>query len=531
MKKWHILKNIKIEKLVFWWKWFAKLKSDNKDIDWKTIFVTWWCIPNSIVNLRVLKNKKNFIETQITETIKKSPVEKKHPTNKYWMSWGWRWINIDYDEQLKIKENQVKESFFHLQKLQKNINFEKITPSPIIDWYRNKVEFSFWKYISARYDREEHFNLWFHKQWEFSKIEDFEGCPLIDEFQNKIFREIKEFTKKSWFPVYDNMRQKWFFRHLVIRKTHFTNEMMIILWFNDKDDEKISKKAISSFSQSPHPNPLPRGEGGEQKEQNKREQNEKGIEQDESKIKEEIVNESNNIEYRIEKIKDFFVNLVKKYSEIKSVYLSHNSNLWDVAIGDLELIYWNEFITEKLHWLKFNISPKSFFQTNSSWAEKLYSKVLDFIKSDIKNIEILDLYAWTGTIWMIFAKMWAKKVYSVELVESASKNWKENALLNWLKNIEFICAKVENFLKNFWKRDIDLLVIDPPRVWMHPDALSNILKFKSHQIIYVSCNPGTLTRDLEYILNNSEYRIEKVWIMDMFPHTSHIESVVSMVRG
>jgi len=489
MRKWDVLENILVEKLVFWWKGFARLKSDNPDIDWKAIFITGGAIPDSIVNLRVLKKKKDFIETQILEIVKKSPIEKQHPTNQYGMSWGWKWINIPYEEQLKIKENQVKESLFHIEKLQEHIPFEVIEPSPIIDWYRNKVEFSFWKFISAKYDMEQHFNVWFHKQWEFSKIEDFDGCPLIDEFQNIVFKEVKDFAKQSWLPVYDSMRQTGFFRHLMIRKTHFTNQMMLILGFND------------AFS--------------------------------------------DNLDNEISQIETFFKELGEKYPEIKSIYLSYNSNKADIAIWDLELIYWKEYITEELHWLHFNISPKSFFQTNSSGAEKLYSMVTDYItppptgtsleKGRFKSLSeqvVLDLYGGTGTIGMIFSKAGAKEVYSVEMVKSASEDGKKNAQLNKLENINFVCAKVEDFLWNYldeWKK-ADLLVIDPPRVWMHPNALPNILKFDVKQIIYVSCNPATLARDLDFIMKNSTYKIEKVWAMDMFPDTSHIETVVSLIK-
>jgi tRNA/tmRNA/rRNA uracil-C5-methylase (TrmA/RlmC/RlmD family) len=200
----------------------------------------------------------------------------------------------------------------------------------------------------------------------------------------------------------------------------------------------------------------------------------------------------------------------------------------------LELIYWSEIISEELHWLRFNISPKSFFQTNSSWAQKLYELVLDFAHIDnLSSQKVLDLYAGTWTIWMIFAKAWAKSVTSVEMVKQASENWKANAILNWLNDMDFKCAKVEDFLKSYLDKwnSADLLIIDPPRAWMHPDALPNILKFWVNQIIYVSCNPSTLSRDLWYIMNNSDYKIEKIQAMDMFPHTHHIETIVSLIKS
>ena len=512
IKKWDILENILIEKLVFGGKWFARLSHSNPDYDGRVIFVTGGAIPGTVANLKVLKKKKSFLETQIVEIIKKSPIEIENPNNKYWMSGGWKWINIPYTEQLKIKQEQVKEALKIVEQKQANLPYLPIEGSPIIDWYRNKVEFSYWKFISKKYDIEQHFNLGFHKQWEFSKIQDMEGCPLIDEEQNEIYREIKVFSKTIWLPVYDQKTQKWFFRHIMLRKTYFTKEMMILLSFNPNyfdDKPNLDKKE------------------------------------------------------KLEIIKEFLINLAKKYPIIKSIYFSHNPNKADVCIGDLELIYWEKTIKEKLQWLFFNISPTSFFQTNSAWADKLYSMVLDFAKGeqnitphtletplkkeikDFSKMTVLDLYGWTWTIWMIFAKAWAKKVISVEIVSSASKDWEKNAKLNNLDNIEFVNAKVEDFLEkyintplnpplqegnNSSKGEADLLVIDPARAGMHPDALPNILKFNTKQIIYVSCNPSTLARDLGFILVNSDYKIEKIQAMDMFPHTHHIETIVSLVK-
>lgn len=482
IKKWDVLENIKVEKLVFGWKWYARLSHSNPDLDWRVVFITWWAIPLSVVNLRVLKKRNSFLETQIIDTVVKSPIEQTHPKNPYGEC-GWcKRVNIPYDEQLKIKQNQVKEAFNIIWKLQKDINFLDIEPSPIIDWYRNKVEFSYGKYISHKFWIEEHFNLGFHKQWEFSKVQDYDWCILIDELQNEIFREIKTYSKTLWLPVYDQMKQDWFFRHLLIRRTYFDDEIMLLLSFNPEYFERNRKI-------------------------NKKE--------------------------KLNLIKNFLLNLSKKYSQIKSIYLSHNPNKSDTCIWDLELVYWEKTIKETLLGLTFNISPTSFFQTNSTWAEKLYSLVLDFAhKEQLNKQTILDLYGWTGTIWMIFAKHWAKEVFSVELVTSASKDWETNAKLNWLTNIAFENKKVEDFLVEYIQKwnNADLLIIDPPRVWMHPWALPEILKFWTKQIIYVSCNPATLARDLEYILKNSDYKIEKVKAVDMFPHTHHIETIVSLIK-
>lgn len=475
MKKNEILKNITVEKLVFGGKWFARLKSENKDIDGKAIFISGWVIPGSIINVRVLKSRKDFIEAQAQETIQKSPIEKLHPNNIYGMQAGCGWVNIPYEEQLKIKAWQIEESLFHTKKLQPDFEISPIVASPLVDNYRNKIEFSFWKFISAKHEKNEHFNVWFHKQWEFSKIEDFDGTILISELANKIYKEIKDFAKNSWFPVYDQFNGEWFFRHIVIREAFFTKQIMIIFSIN-------------------HTFP-----------------------------------EIKNLDF----VKDFFQELAKKYPEIASIYLSLNNSKADVAIWELELIYGKKYIEEKLLGLTFNISPKSFFQTNSYGAEKLYSEVLSQVDANsLKDFTVLDLYGWTGTIWMVFAPH-AKKVVSVELVKDASEDGKENAWKNNITNMDFVNAKVEVFLDDYiksWEK-ADLLIIDPPRAGMHPDALPNILNFKTKNIIYVSCNPATLARDLAYILQNSDYKITKVTPVDMFPHTSHIETIVTLERS
>lgn len=473
MKKGEIIENIKVEKLVFWGKGFVRLD------DGKVAFITGWAIPGSGVNLRIIKKKKDFYETQITEVIQKSPIE----TGSYELFPGAPWINIDYNEQLKIKQTQLEEAFFHVKRLQNNILFLPIIAAKEQFWYRNKIEFSFWKYISHKEDIFQDFNVWFHKRWEFSKVEDYNECLLIDQEQNEIYREIKQYAKNSWLPVYDQKMWVGFWRHLMMRKMHFSSEILIVL------------SVFPSYFDNQE-------------------------------------NTSYNKEETFEKIKFFLVWFTQKFPHIKSIYISHNWNKSDTLIWEMELIYWDTNISEQLLWLTFDIWPKSFFQTNSKGAEILYSLVKDFAhKETFKMGRVLDLYAGTGTIGMIFADI-AQEVISVELVSEASKSGVSNAKKNNIENISFVNAKVEAFLEEYLSENkkADLLIIDPPRAGMHPKTLPNILKFQTKQILYVSCNPGTLVRDLQYILENSDYSIEKIQAVDMFPHTHHIETVVSLIK-
>jgi len=506
MKRGVIIEDITIEKLVFGGKWFVRLE------DGKVAFITGWAIPGSRVNIKITKKRKDFYETQIIEVLEKSPIE----TESYDLFPGAPWMNINYKEQLKIKQTQIEESMFHLKKYQENINFFPIIPAPEQFGYRNKIEFSFGKYISHRDDIRQEFNVGFHKRGEFSKVEDYDECLLIDDIQNEIYGELKTFCKQSGLPVYDQKMQHGFWRHFMMRRMHFSEDILIVV-----------SVYPGFFKQQTHP----RSFSLQEKEAD---YNQEQHMQPSSLEKRGDSEESFDRETELEKIKIFLKQLAEKYSWIKSVYISHNSNKADTLIGEMELVYGNEVITERLLWLTFDIWPKSFFQTNSRWAEVLYSLVKDFFLDYHKNEKIwtvLDLYAGTGTIGMIFSDV-AHDVVSVELIEEASKSGEKNAQKNGITNMSFINAKVEDFLDDYLEQNkkADLLIIDPPRAGMHPSALPNILNFETQQIIYVSCNPATLSRDLWYILEHSDYIIEKVQAVDMFPHTHHIETVVSLVK-
>lgn len=227
----------------------------------------------------------------------------------------------------------------------------------------------------------------------------------------------------------------------------------------------------------------------------------------------------------------FVGKLMEQFPHITSVYLLQNSGRADIVTGDAILMKGKPTITEHLLGKTFEINPKSFFQTNSLGAEKLYSVIRDLMKT--QGGTLLDLYAGTGTIGILLADRF-EKVHSVELVTEASKDGAKNALKNGATNITFINDKTENFLPKFLAENSDIkntsLIIDPPRDGMHPGALPEILKFNSKEIIYVSCNPATLARDLDYILANSDYHLTDIVPVDMFPHTHHIETVVRLEK-
>jgi 23S rRNA (uracil1939-C5)-methyltransferase len=205
------------------------------------------------VNIKIIKKRKDFYEAQITKVLEKSKIE----TENYDLFPGAPWMNIDYKEQLNIKQNQIEESFFRIKNLQSEINFLPIVLAPDQFGYRNKIEFSFGKYISHRDDIAQHFNVGFHKRGEFSKVEDYDECLLIDERQNEIYRELKQFCKDSGLPVYDQKMNKGFWRHFMMRRMHFSEDILIVLSIypgffeseenTDNFDETSSLEKIRTF--------------------------------------------------------------------------------------------------------------------------------------------------------------------------------------------------------------------------------------------------------------------------------------------
>lgn len=204
-----------------------------------------------------------------------------------------------------------------------------------------------------------------------------------------------------------------------------------------------------------------------------------------------------------------------------------NDSLSDVVAADkIEVLYGRDYIAESLLGLKFKITPFSFFQTNSRGAERLYSLVRSFMGNSEAKV-VFDLYCGTGTIGQIVAPK-AKKVVGVELIEEAVAAANENAKLNGLNNCEFIAGDVAKVIQEISDKP-DIIILDPPRAGVHPTALKYVVEFNAKDIIYVSCNPKSLVNDLK-VLIESEYKIEKVVLMDMFPHTPHIETVVKLKK-
>jgi 23S rRNA (uracil1939-C5)-methyltransferase len=483
-----IIENVKIEKVWFWWIGIAHNQ------DWKTILVSWWVLPWMIVDVKILKKKSDFIKAQAIK-INSWNIELKadkickhhfvydtnlftntenHKAEKVWC-WWCKWQILPYEEQIKLKEQVVKDSFNWTNFFEKS--YEWIIPSERIFNYRNKMEFSFWKYI-AKEKEYSHWSLGFHKQWQFSKIVDIDSCLIADNKINEVFAYLKKIIKNSNLPVYDQFNHTGFFRHLVIRQGSNTGQVLVNLVIASKYLEK-NKWEINKWQ----------------------------------KLQDQLMQDS----YLKENINTFIITEnnwladVVKWQDIKTIPL-----WWPWYIFD-KLIIDNQEIT-------FRISAFSFFQTNTYQAQNLFKTAKNLLPKIKWNI--LDLYCGAGTIGISLNKLWIwENLLGVEIVEDAVKDAYKNAEINWLKNTKFIADKAENI--NFEAENIGLVVIDPPRSWLHPNVVNFLINLKekfNFPLLYISCNPVTMARDLK-MLEKWWWSIKKLKAVDMFPHTHHIEMI------
>lgn len=290
---------------------------------------------------------------------------------------------------------------------------------------------------------------------------------LNSKLGNRIIDELKIILNREKISVYDENKHSGFLRNIMIR-TNSKNEAMVVLIINSTKIEK--------------------------------------------------------------RFKDILLELKNKVSEIKSIYISLNFKRTNVAIGEKNIFIWGEkTLKEELSGINFNISPTSFFQINLEQTKKLYKIAVDKIEN-IENKNIIDAYSGTGTIAMILSKK-AKKVFAVEIIESATKDGVKTAQENEITNIDFINGSVEDKVTELLEKGekIDTIVFDPPRKGIDENTLNFVGKSTIKELVYISCNPATFARDIE-ILGNYGFKTNHIQPVDMFPQTSHIECVALLKR-
>ena len=417
-------------------------------------------LPGQKVKFVVSKKRSGKAQGRLKEIIEKSPMEDVEPNCPHFGDCGGcSYQTMSYENQLKLKEDMVKGILDNA--IKGDYRFEGILGSPVQWGYRNKMEFSFGDEF-----KDGPLALGMHKKNSFHDIVTVDNCKIVDKDYNIILRCVLDYCAKRELPFYHKLRHEGYIRHLLVRRTTKTKELLVALVTTS--DAEMEKKA----------------------------------------------------------------DLMRLVEEIKALDLSAklcgvihiiNDGLADVVQSDeTRVLYGQEYVYEELLGLKFKISVFSFFQTNSLGAEVLYSKAREYI-GETKDKLIFDLYSGTGTIAQILASV-AKKVVGVEIIEEAVEAAKVNASLNNLDNCTFIAGDVLKVIDELHDKP-DLIVLDPPRDGINPKTLQKIINFGVDRMVYISCKPTSLARDLE-MLQEQGYKVEKACAVDMFPGTVHVETVV-----
>ena len=310
--------------------------------------------------------------------------------------------------------------------------------------------------------------LGMHKKGSFHDIVTVHSCKIVDEDYNQILQTILEFYQEKQVPFYKKMQHVGVLRHLVVRQSAANKDILVNLVTTTQDLECLC----------------------------------------------------------LDELQEKLLSL-ELHGQIVGILHTYNDSLSDAVIPEkIITLYGRDYINEKILGLTFKISPFSFFQTNSKGAEVLYETARSYV-GETKDKVIFDLYSGTGTIAQMLAPV-AKKVIGVEIVEEAVEAAKENAALNGLHNCEFIAGDVLKVIDEITEKP-DFIVLDPPRDGIHPKALEKIIAYGVEQIVYISCKPTSLVRDLE-IFKERGYKMVKATAVDQFVGTLHVESVVLLSR-
>lgn len=449
-------------------------------VDGKVVFVKQG-IPGDVVDVQINKVRSGYSQGFIVRMKAPSPHRLSPFCTHFGTCGGCTWQTLPYAMQTAFKQQQVVDQLTRIGHLQ----LPEVSPilgSEKTDHYRNKLEFTFsnrrwllpgedWSELSD----EDRLGLGFHVSGFFDKVLDIRECHLQREPSNAIRLFVKQYAMDHGLSFYDLRENHGFLRTLTVR-TPSTGEVMLVVCF-----------------------------GGE-------------AQGEEARPRREALLEA----------------IRKRFPEITSLYYVINPKAND-TFGDLPCSLYSgvEAIYEQMENLRFKIGPKSFYQTNSAQAYRLYSVVRDFVREGILGCEkpvIYDLYTGTGTIALFLSSL-ARKVVGIEYVPEAIEDAKVNARENHIDNADFFAGDMKDVLNTDFiatHGQPDIVVLDPPRAGIHPDVAQVLLTCAPQRMVYVSCNPATQARDLAVFA--PDYDIVHVQPVDMFPHTIHVENVVSLIR-
>jgi 23S rRNA (uracil1939-C5)-methyltransferase len=437
----------------------------------KVVFVP-GVIPGDVVDVQLVKNKKDWAEGIAIAIVEPSPNRLQPFCQHFGTCGGCKWQHLPYEMQCAFKEEEVKQ---HVKRIAKT---EPETWLPIISadfqtQYRNKLEFTFStkSYIPREqlHDPSLHADkpaLGFHAPRIFDKVIDITQCHLMDDINNRLRNTLRDYAKEKGSEFYDIKNHTGWLRNLIVRFTTTQQLMVNLCLGEEREEERI---ALLNY-------------------------------------------------------------LLDQVPEITTLLYTINPKKNDTIYDLTPIVYYGPgYIEEQLGHLRFIISPKSFFQTNTLQAEKLYSIVRDF--AGLTGSEVVyDLYCGTGSIGLFVANR-AKKIVGVEVIADAVEDAKKNAAANDIYHAQFFAGDVikicnDSFFHQHGKPDV--VITDPPRAGMHEKLVQKLLEMEAPRIVYVSCNSSTMARDIALLLE--KYKLIKCQPVDMFPHTHHIECVSLLVK-
>ncbi len=427
-------------------------------------------LPGERVRFRLKKARKNRPEGNLLEVLEPSPMENATPSCPHFgQCGGCAYQTMDYGNQRELKLSQVRE----LLEVYPGFPLSDCVSSPREWEYRNKMEFSF-----GDERKDGPLTLGLHRRGSFYDILSVPDCRIVDEDIRKVLALTLDFFQSAVcmgekLPFYHKMSRQGVLRHLLVRKAWKTGELLVCL--------------------------LTTSQGGILSEEGRR---------------------------LLENYRDLLLGLELQGSFAGILHMV-NDGLSDVVRAEeTRILYGRDFFCEEILGLKFRISPFSFFQTNSAGAEVLYELAREYI-GDVGGKTVFDLYSGTGTIAQVLAPV-AKRVVGVEIVEEAVRAAEENARLNHLDNCSFLAGDVLTVLEEL-EETPDAIVLDPPREGIHPKALRRILSYGVEKIVYISCKPTSLVRDLEEFFAQG-YRPVRAQCVDMFPWTRGVETVCALSK-
>ena len=428
--------------------------------------------PGDVADIRLDKKKKTYAEGHIERLITPGDIRVEPRCEHFGVCGGCRWQHLPYDFQLRCKQRQVTDALERIAK----VDLPEISPIKGSDeiWnYRNKMEYTFsnrcwltFEQLASGEEFPDRDAAGFHIPGAFDKVLDIRACHLQDDLGNRLRLFVKNFGKSHGLSFYDLRAQHGLLRTLMIRIAS-TGEVMVVMAFGEDDREAITS-LLDAMS--------------------------------------------------------------ARFPEITSLMYTVNTKVND-SLADQDIKLWSgkDHIVEEMEGLRFRVGPKSFYQTNSRQAYKLYQVARDFARLTGDQL-VYDLYTGTGTI-ANFVSRFARKVIGIEYVEDAIADARLNSEFNGISNTEFFAGDMKDVLTDEFiaaHGRPDVMIVDPPRAGMHGDVVDVILRAEPARIVYVSCNPATQARDLALL--DCKYGVEAVQPVDMFPHTQHVENVVALVR-